>query len=102
MRKIIAILFLIFFVACVQPKITNFEECAAAGNPVMESYPEQCMADGKVFVRELSPDEKANLAPPKERFCEDLCGDGVCQEFVCQALGCPCAETKKSCPEDCT
>lgn len=33
--------------------ITNFEECVAAGNPVMESYPEQCRAfDGRRFVNE--------------------------------------------------
>ena len=101
MRKIIAILFLIFFIACVQPEITNFEECAAAGNPIMESYPEQCRAGDKTFVRELSPEEKAKLEPPEEKFCEDKCGDGVCDEFVCLALGCPCAENKVNCPEDC-
>lgn len=32
--------------------ITNFDECVAAGNPVMESYPEQCSADGQTFVNE--------------------------------------------------
>ncbi|HEX2178708.1 MAG TPA: hypothetical protein VHL54_04195 [Actinomycetota bacterium] len=33
-------------------EINNFEECAAAGNPVMESYPEQCRTpDGRLFVR---------------------------------------------------
>lgn len=32
--------------------IDNFEECAAAGYPVMESYPEQCRTpDGRLFVR---------------------------------------------------
>lgn len=32
--------------------IRNFEECAAAGYPVMESYPEQCRTpDGRLFVR---------------------------------------------------
>lgn len=31
-------------------KITSFDECVAAGNPVMESYPEQCAADGGTFV----------------------------------------------------
>lgn len=36
--------------------ITNFAECEAAGNPVMESYPRQCNADGKNFTEEL-PDE---------------------------------------------
>jgi len=30
---------------------TTFEECAAAGNPVMESYPRQCRSkDGQSFV----------------------------------------------------
>src|SRR3989344_8915797 len=41
--------------------ITNFDECAAAGYPIMESYPEQCMTpDGRNFVNErqtLSPEE---------------------------------------------
>jgi hypothetical protein len=30
--------------------VTNFEECALAGYPVMESYPRQCRADGETFV----------------------------------------------------
>lgn len=29
--------------------IDSFEECTAAGNPVMESYPEQCAANGTTF-----------------------------------------------------
>ncbi len=33
--------------------------------------------------------------------CKDLCGDGECQEVVCQAIGCPCPETPESCPSDC-
>lgn len=37
-----------------------------------------------------------------ENFCKDLCGDGTCEEVVCEAVGCPCAETPESCPEDCT
>lgn len=32
-----------------QVTITNFEECKATGNPVMESYPEQCSANGQTF-----------------------------------------------------
>ncbi len=37
--------------------ISNFEECAAAGNPIMESYPEQCRTpDGRTFVRDISND----------------------------------------------
>lgn len=34
--------------------------------------------------------------------CEDRCGDGECEEIVCMAVGCPCAETAADCPEDCT
>lgn len=36
-----------------------------------------------------------------EGFCQDLCGDGQCQEIVCLAVGCPCSETPETCPQDC-
>jgi hypothetical protein len=81
--------------------INNFEECAKAGYPVLESYPAQCNTpDGRHFVQELTDEEKKKLIPPVEG-CKDLCGDGICQEFVCMAIGCPCAETKETCPQDC-
>ncbi len=35
--------------------INNFEDCANSGNPVMESYPRQCNANGKTFVEEITP-----------------------------------------------
>lgn len=35
-------------------EITTFEECAAAGNPVMESFPRQCVTAGKTFVEGVS------------------------------------------------
>lgn len=39
----------------------------------------------------------------KENFlCIGHCGDGVCQEIVCQSYGCPCPEEWSSCPSDCT
>ena len=37
----------------------------------------------------------------RERKCKNLCGDDQCQEVVCQAIGCPCAETTSTCPQDC-
>lgn len=43
-----------------QKTITSFEECVAAGNPVMESYPEQCAAGGKTFVNQ----KQTNTAAP--------------------------------------
>lgn len=42
-----------------QTAITNFEECIAAGNPAMESYPRQCRSDdGQTFTEEI--DDMAN------------------------------------------
>lgn len=36
--------------------ITNFDECAQAGYPIMESYPEQCRTpDGQTFTKQVSP-----------------------------------------------
>jgi hypothetical protein len=37
-----------------KPAITSFEECVAAGNPVMESYPRQCRAGDKNFIEEIA------------------------------------------------
>ncbi len=34
--------------------------------------------------------------------CINQCGNGTCEEMVCMAVGCPCAETVESCPQDCT
>jgi hypothetical protein len=42
--------------------ITNFEECAVAGNPVMESYPRQCNANGQTFTEYIGNElEKTDL-----------------------------------------
>jgi hypothetical protein len=36
-------------------QVTNFNECVAAGGPVMESYPRQCRYGDKTFVEEVKP-----------------------------------------------
>lgn len=99
MKKILLITSLFFgilLMGCVaQKEILSFEDCAKTGNPVMESYPRQCRANGKVFVEEV------DMQPEPIQVCENKCGDGECQEIVCMAIGCPCAETAESCPEDC-
>ena len=54
MRRLIIILILL--VGCTQ--VTNFEECIAAGNPAMESYPRQCRHNDQTFVEVIEePDE---------------------------------------------
>lgn len=45
-------------------EMDSFEDCAAAGYPILLSYPEQCNTpDGKHFTRALSEEEKKRLAP---------------------------------------
>lgn len=42
--------------------INSFEECVVAGNQVMESYPRQCSANGRVFIEEVGNEvEKIDL-----------------------------------------
>jgi len=74
---------------------SSFEECVAQRGKVLKSYPARCVsAEGVTFV-----DQRAELGG--EKSCKDLCGDGQCQEIVCMAIGCPCAESHASCPKDC-
>lgn len=67
MKKTIPIIFSILLIAAFgvvwklskkelpQPVITNFEECAKAGYPILETYPEQCRTpDGRSFTRVIS------------------------------------------------
>jgi hypothetical protein len=72
MKKVIFLVALVVLVAIgycyfVKQKpnvvVTNFEECGALGNPVMESYPRQCRtADGKLFVEDIGNElEKRDL-----------------------------------------
>ena len=76
------ILICVFVVGCAvekppEQKITNFEECIAAGNPAMESYPRQCRAGDKTFTEVIS-----HVCTPEEKIAEictmdynPVCGD---------------------------
>lgn len=56
--------------------INSFEECANAGYPVMEIYPEKCRTpDGRVFTKELSAEEKKKLQPPQSTSSVDEMAD---------------------------
>lgn len=87
--------------------VKSFEECVASGYPIMKTYPPGCVGpDGKVFIDSTA----ANIGEPMMMpvahavigsLCENKCGDGECAEMVCMAQGCPCPETKESCPQDC-
>lgn len=67
----------------VQPSVeavTDFESCAAAGNPVMESYPRQCRANGQTFVEDVSippvTGEPGSSEPGSPGTEEELPGGG--------------------------
>jgi hypothetical protein len=47
------------------------------------------------------PDASGVCVETQQQICEDACGDGECQEVVCQGENCPCAETTENCPQDC-
>lgn len=60
----IAAYLIIFIIACVllsgtyalfvinssTKNVNSFDDCVTAGNPIMESFPEKCMSDGKLFI----------------------------------------------------
>ena len=66
-------------------------------NPLAGSTDKQCCSG---LIEDRVSKSYSICKRPKET-CKDLCGDGTCQEIVCQAVGCPCAETSETCPQDC-
>ncbi len=51
---LILVIVLIFAINENSSEITNFEECVASGNPIMESYPRKCNANGQTFTEIIS------------------------------------------------
>lgn len=91
-------------------EISSYEECIEAGYPMMKSMPPRCSTgDGRIFIRGVSSpyyvDSIQRGVPHQaesQKACRDMCGNGRCEEIVCEAVGCPCAETPASCPSDCS
>jgi hypothetical protein len=57
-------------------------------------------ADNAKTLPDEEPAKTQPIIEPKP-MCINQCGDGNCDEMVCQGEGCPCAETVSSCPIDC-
>lgn len=80
----------------------SFKECVESGGAILKSFPAQCVTrDGARFVEEEGRPLNATRGNPTRGACKDMCGNGKCEEIVCMAVGCPCAETAQSCPQDC-
>ncbi|MFW5746571.1 MAG: hypothetical protein ACOCWQ_03395 [Nanoarchaeota archaeon] len=87
-------LFGVFLYGCVRaegPEIVSFEECVDAGNPVMESYPRQCRADGRLFVEQIDQDMQMCTR-------EYL---PVCGEVQVQCVTTPCPPINTTFPNRC-
>lgn len=76
------ILMCFFVVGCTEDssktEINSFEECIAAGNPVMESYPRQCKSGEQTFTEQIiggERDEHGCLGPAGYSWSEEV---GAC------------------------
>ena len=81
--------------------INSFAECAQAGYPIMESYPEQCRTpDGRLFVN-TSAQQPVQQAPVQGQKPDNLYpGDGLgLQANGCAVAGCSgqlCVEAREA------
>lgn len=78
--------------------VTNFEECVAAGNPVMESYPRGCRAGDQTFIEEVGSIPPSTCTKdtdcPSNFACMQTCGPPVVRypddtppQYMCQPKG---------------
>ncbi len=60
--------------------VTTFDECAAAGYAVMESYPRQCRTpDGQYFVEQVA----TSTAPTGQAYTAPQCALAGCSNIIC-------------------
>jgi len=53
-------------------RVTTFEECAAAGYPILEIYPEQCITpDGRSFTRNVPTGSDGVFCTLEAKICPD-------------------------------
>jgi len=81
------------------PTVTNFEECVAAGNPIMESYPRQCSDQDQTFFEEIEKDPSLPTPPnlPLDSRNQKPCTreyQPVCGEVQVQCIKAPCPPIK--------
>ncbi len=85
--------YVLLFSGCLSPQpstpspdeINSFDECVAAGNPIMESYPRQCAVPGGPSFTEVLSEEKCSVYD--DFFCPAGCV--VCPPCVeCSSVGC--------------
>lgn len=78
---IIIIIISVFIFSSCKPIIDSFEDCANAGNPIIETFPRQCQADGQLFIENISQNEMAFHECTDEEKQAEICTlqyDPVC------------------------
>ena len=101
MKKLLLIMLApLLLIACEQADITSFEECVAAGNPVMESYPRQCSADGQTFVEAIADDPKAKCEAAEGAWLDQYQECEYISEADCTSLGGYFQECASACRHD--
>lgn len=85
--------FFFILAGCQQAQeINSFEACVEAGNPILESYPRQCVADGVTFIEALEDTTEFFICVSQADVCT-LHHDPVCamvdNDILCVTTPCP-------------
>jgi hypothetical protein len=75
--------------------INNFEECAAAGNPILKSNPAQCVANGKTFMEETGQIMTCLKDSRNAEACAQVF-DPVCATVDIQCVKAPCDPVRQT------
>jgi len=75
--------------------ITDFEECVAAGNPILKSNPAQCVANGQIFIEQVEKYTVCSAESRKADACDDIFNP-VCATVEIQCVKAPCNPVKQT------
>jgi len=86
--------------------VTNFEECASVpGNPIIESYPRQCIYNGQNFTEVITDTNQNNtILCQEEQRRVDVCTADytpVCATVEIQCITTPCNPIKQTFSNSC-